>query len=98
MKKTREQYIEALKSNLDDLNADLAKWELQAKEAREEARERYGKALDLVRTRREELRYQLTLLQSAAGEAWTDLAKGADVAVAQVRESVAQARTHFTPR
>lgn len=96
MKKTREQYIESLKSNLDVLNADLARWELEAKDARDEARERGAKALELVQARREDLRYQLTLLQSAAGEAWADLAQGADIAIAKMRETIAHARTHFT--
>jgi hypothetical protein len=37
----------------------------------------------------------MKLLQAAAGEAWVDLAKGADEAWASMREAFEKASTHF---
>jgi hypothetical protein len=85
--KDRDQYVKRMKEQLDAWNADIDRWEAEAREAIGNARER-----------QENARYQMRLLQAAGGEAWKDIAKGADAAVEQMREAVAQARTHFARR
>jgi hypothetical protein len=92
---TRDEYVEKMKSQLDTWNAELAKWEAKAKTAHAEMKPQIDKQVELVREHRDNALYQMKLLQAAAGEAWVDLAKGADEAWASMREAFEKASTHF---
>jgi hypothetical protein len=39
--------------------------------------------------------YQMKLMQNAGGDAWMDLAKGAEEAWSSMREALAKAESHF---
>ncbi len=95
MTTTREQYVEKLKGQLDKWNADVAKWEAQAKSAREDMKKRYADELTALRARREEALYNLKLLEGASSTAWQELSRGADEAWERMRAAVAKARTNF---
>jgi len=92
---TRDEYVEKMKSQLDTWNAELAKWEAKAKTAHAEMKPQVDKQVELIREHRDNALYQMKLLQAAAGEAWVDLAKGADEAWASMREAFEKASTHF---
>lgn len=94
----RDEYIEGLKSQLDRWNADIAKWEAKAAEAQAGARSEYDIRLEALRLHRDQMMYQLNLLQSAAGEAWMDLVRGADEVWARMRETFDKASSHFRPK
>lgn len=98
MKKTRDEYVAALKAQLDRLNADAAKWEAQLKSAQADMKKRYAEQLETVRSRTEEARYNLTLVEKASATAWQDLARGADEALERMQEAFKAARTHFEKR
>ena len=93
--KKRDDYVETLKAQLDRWNADIAKWEAKAEGAQAEALKEYDKHLDAVRRQRDLSIKQLQQVQSATGDAWKDLARGADDAWAKMRESFEKARSHF---
>lgn len=93
--KTRDEYVGKLKGQLDRWNAEVTKWEAQARGARAEMKAGYAKQLEALRARREEALYNLKLVEDASATAWDDLAKGADAAWSRMREAVAAARTHF---
>jgi len=93
--KTRDEYVATLKNRLDAWNADVTKWEGQAKSAQADMKKRYAKQLEEVRARREEARYQLKLVQDASATAWGELARGADEAWQRMQDAVAKARSHF---
>ena len=95
MTKAREDYVAQLKTQLDRWNADMDRWEAQAKSARADMKKRYEKQLVALRARREEARHQLKLVEGASATAWTELARGADDAWARMREAATAARTHF---
>ena len=95
---TRDDYIEKLKAQLDHWNAEVAKWEAQAKGAQAEMKERYAKELDVLKAQRELARYNLKLLEGASATAWVGLRKGADEAWDRMQAAVAAARTHFEKR
>jgi len=93
--KNRDEYVENLKVQLDHWNAEMAKWEAKALEAQAEGRAEFDKRLQALR---EQAMYQMNLLQSAAGDAWKDLVRGADEAWAQMRETYEKASSHFRPK
>jgi chromosome segregation ATPase len=92
---TRNEYVESLKTRLDEWNADLAKWEAKARTAKTDMRIEYEMQLEALRKQREEAMERLGQLQAAAGEAWKDLSVGADEAWARMRDAFDKARTHF---
>lgn len=91
----RDEYVARLKVQLDRWNADMAKWEAKAREARAGARTAYERQLAVLRGHRDQAFYQLALLQSATGDAWKDLVRGSDEAWKRMRGAFDEAAGHF---
>ncbi len=92
---TRNEYVESLKTHLDQWNVEIAKWEAKARLAQTDLRIDYEMHLESLRKQRDEAREKLEALQKSAGDAWQDLAQGADEAWAKMREAFEKASTHF---
>jgi hypothetical protein len=95
---TRDEYVEKMKAQLDQWNADIARWEAKAHEAQAGARAEYDRRLDALRQQRDQAMYQMNLLQAAAGEAWLDMMRGTEEAWARMREAFDKASSHFRPK
>ena len=93
--KNRDEYVAKLKSQLDQWNADLGRWEAQAKTAKQDLKERSQKELEILKAQRELAKYNLKLLEGASATAWAELRKGADDAWERIQVALANARTHF---
>ena len=93
--KTRDAYVTDLKAQLDRWNADMARWEAQARTAKAEMQKRYEKDLEAVRAQREKALYQMKLLEGASSTAWTEITRGADEAWDRMRASIDKARANF---
>lgn len=93
--KNRDEYVAKLKTQLDQWNADLGRWEAQAKSATAGLKERSQKELDVLKAQRELALYNLKLLESASVTAWADVRKGADDAWERMQAALSSARTHF---
>ena len=91
----RDEYVEKMKTQLDQWNADIAKWEVKAQGAKTEARAEYDKHLETLKQQREQAMVQKKLLQAAAGEAWVEMMRGTDEAWARMREAFDKASSHF---
>ncbi len=94
----RDEYVEKMKTQLDQWNAEIAKWEAKARESQVEARADFDKRIEVVRQQREEALYQLRLMQAAAGDAWMEMVRGTDEAWARMREAFDKASSHFRPK
>jgi hypothetical protein len=92
---TRDEYVEKLKSQLDHWNAEMTKWEAQAKEKQASLRAEYDKQLAAFRQKRDQALGELRKVQGASGDAWKDLAHGADEAWDRMREAFEKAHSHF---
>jgi lipid II:glycine glycyltransferase (peptidoglycan interpeptide bridge formation enzyme) len=92
---TRDEYVQKMKQQLDQWNAEAAKWEAKAKEAQASMKAEYEKQLNQLHSRRDEAMYQLKLLQNASASAWQDMMKGSDQALKSMQEAFIRARTHF---
>jgi len=91
----RDEYVEKLKAQLDQWNAEVAKYEAKARETQAGMRIEMDKQLETFRHQRDHALEQLRQVQSASGDAWVDLMRGADDAWAKMREAFERARSHF---
>ena len=91
----REEYIAKLKTQLDQWNAEMAKWESQAAEAQAGKRAEYEKQLVAIRRHQDQAREQLRKVQAASGDAWMELTRGADEAWAAMRKAFENASASF---
>lgn len=91
----REAYVQKLKSQLDQWNAEAAKWEAKAREAQAHLKAEYEGQLASIHGRRDEALYQMKLLQNASADAWMDMMRGADEAWKNLHDAFSKARSHF---
>ncbi|HEY7656503.1 MAG TPA: hypothetical protein VH881_06535 [Burkholderiales bacterium] len=91
----RDEYVEKLKKQLDQWNAEVAKWEEKTRQAQAGMRVEYDKQLQAFRHQRDQALEHMRRIQSSSGEAWIDLMRGADDAWARMREAFEKARSHF---
>lgn len=91
----RDEYVGRLKEQLDQWNAEIAKWESKTRDAQSGMRADYEKQLQAFRQQRDQALEQMRRLQSATGDAWMDLMRGTDDAWAKMREAFDRARSHF---
>lgn len=91
----RDEYVKKLKSQLDQWNAEVVKWEAQAKQVQAGVQAEYQKQLQQYRSRRDEALAQLRKVQSASAEAWSDMMRTTDEAWKKMQEAFNQARSKF---
>jgi hypothetical protein len=87
----RDEYVQKLKAQLDQWNAQMAKWEALS----EEVKNRYLQQLDEVQVRRDEVLAELERLQGASADAWGEMMRGADDVFREMREAFERARRAF---
>ena len=63
----RDEYVRKLKDQIDQWNAQLAKWEAMS----EEVKNKYLQQLDEAQVKRDEALAELTRMQGASADAWT---------------------------
>jgi hypothetical protein len=81
---SRDDYVSKLKAQIDQWNAQAAKWEAAG-----------AKNVEQFRARRDEALAQLRRVQSASANAWRDMMRGADSALKDVQEAFDKARRQF---
>ena len=91
----RDEYLAKLKGQLDQWNAEAAKWEAKAKGAQAGMKAEYERQLAQYQSRRDEALAQLRKVQSASADAWSEMMKGADAAFKGVQETFERARSKF---
>lgn len=92
---TRDAYVEKLKAQLDQWNADIDKLEAKGRELQADAQVSYNKKLEDLRTRRDEAAGKLEEIQSASEHAWEDLKAGTEMAWDSLSEAVSSAWSQF---
>ena len=91
----RDEYIGKLKTQLDQWNAEMAKWESQATKAQATLRAEYEKQRAAFRQHQDQAMEQLHKVQAASGDAWMELTRGADEAWARMRKAFEKAHENF---
>ena len=91
----RDEYVQKLKNQLDEWNAEAAKWEARTKAAQDDIKAEYERQLALFHQRREEGMHRMQEIQAASSAAWTELMRGTDDAWKRMQEAFNQARSKF---
>jgi methyl coenzyme M reductase gamma subunit len=87
----RDEYVRKLKEQIDQWNAQLAKWEAMS----EEVKNRYLQQLDEAQVRRDEALEELRRIQGASADAWRDMMRGADSVFKAMQDAFDRARKQF---
>lgn len=91
----RDAYVEKLKAQLDQWNAEIDKLEAKGRELQADAQVSYNKRLEDLRIRRDAAAAKLKEIQEAGESAWEDLKAGTEMAWDSLREAVSSAWSHF---
>ena len=91
----RDIYVEKLKAQLDIWNAQIDKFEAQAKQASASAKAGYEEQIKLLHQQRDLAKAKFAEIQVASDEAWEDLRQGADTVWTAFRESLEKAMSRF---
>jgi len=75
----REEYVQKLKHQIEQWNAQMAHWEAMSRSAQE----------------RDAAMAELRRLQSASADAWADMMKGTEAAFKSMQEAFENARKKF---
>jgi lipid II:glycine glycyltransferase (peptidoglycan interpeptide bridge formation enzyme) len=87
----REEYVQKLKHQIEQWNAQMAQWEAMGRNAQD----RYMKQLEQFREKRDDAIAELRRLQSASVDAWADMMKGTEAAFKSMQEAFESARRKF---
>ena len=91
----RDEYVAKLKLQIDQWNAEAAKWEAKARQAQAGMQVEYERQLAQFRTRRDEAMNEVRRLQNASADAWKDMMQGADAAFKSMQAAFEKARSEF---
>jgi hypothetical protein len=87
----RDEYVQKLKSQIDQWNAQMAKWEALS----QDVKNKYLTQLDELQVRRDEALAEMRRIQGASADAWGDMMRGTEGAFKEMREAFERARKAF---
>ncbi len=91
----KDAYLEKLKAQLDEWNADLDKLDAKVRGATADAKIKYEKRMASIRERRDEATRKMAEIESAGENAWEQLKEGADDAWSRLKKAVKEAKSQF---
>ena len=77
---SRDEYLEKLKTKLDEWDAEIDKIESSARKAQADTKAQYDKQLETLREMRDDAQTKLSEMQNATAEAWDVMAQGTEKA------------------
>jgi chromosome segregation ATPase len=89
----RDAYVQKLKGQLDEWNAEIDKLEARAAQATGEAKLKLEEQMTSLRRQRGEAKARLAQLQGATDDAWEQLKTGLDDAWASLKDGIDRARS-----
>jgi lipid II:glycine glycyltransferase (peptidoglycan interpeptide bridge formation enzyme) len=91
----RDEYVRKMKEQLDQWNAEAAKWQAKAQDAKADMKAEYERQLQQYEARRDTALGELNRLQNASADAWTEMMRGTESAFRGMREAFDKARSKF---
>jgi len=92
----RDAYVQKLKAQLDEWNAEIDKLEARAGKASGDARLKYEQQIKSLRQQRQDAENRLAGLREATDDAWRQLKEGADKAWADLKLGLEKATSAFS--
>ena len=91
----RDEHVRKLKAQIDEWNAEAARWEEPARKAQAGMKAGYERQLDAFRKKSAEAMAELARLQHASTDAWVEMMRGVDASMKSMQEAFARARRSF---
>jgi len=91
----RDEYVQKLKTQIDQWNAEAARWEDKARKAQAGSKAEYERQLEGFRRKSEDAMSELNRLQRASADAWTEMMRGVEASVKSMQEAFDRARRSF---
>ena len=95
MSTKRDAYVEELKTQLDEWNAEIDKLAAKAAQAGATGKIEYQNQLDELQAKRDDVRDKLLTVQQAGDGAWEDLKEGLENSWEILKMSFNRAKTNF---
>jgi hypothetical protein len=92
---TRDEYVQKLKSQIEQWNAQARDWETKARGASAALRAQYEKQLEQYAARRDTAMAELRRLQDASADAWQEMMRGMQDAMKSMQEAFERASKSF---
>jgi hypothetical protein len=91
----RDEYVQRLKSQIDQWNAEAARWEEKARSAQAGMQLEYQHQLENLRAKSEQAMAELRRVQQASADAFGEMMRGADAAMQSMADAFERARRSF---
>jgi lipid II:glycine glycyltransferase (peptidoglycan interpeptide bridge formation enzyme) len=91
----RDEYVQKLKTQIEEWNAEARRWEDKAQKAQVGAKAEYERQLENFRSKSDEAMAELRGLQNASADAWTEMMRGVEASVKSMQEAFERARRNF---
>ncbi|MEJ2023655.1 MAG: hypothetical protein P8Y00_01290 [Deltaproteobacteria bacterium] len=91
----RDAYVQKLKAEMDEWNAEIDKLAAKADEADAEAKIEYHKQLEELRAERKDVEEKIAEVQQAGDSAWKDLKQGLENSWKILKISFSRAKSEF---
>ncbi len=92
---TRDAYVQKLKAQIDDWNADISKLEAKAGQATADARIKYEQSLNSLRAERDKADEKIEQIQESSEDAWVEFQAGAEDLWGRTKAAFAAAKAEF---
>jgi hypothetical protein len=91
----RDEYVQKLKAQIDNWNAEAARWEERARKAQAGMKAEYERQLDDFRNKRDQALTELRRLQGASADAWMEMMRGMEASAKSMQDAFERARRSF---
>ena len=91
----RDEYVEKIKAQIDDWNADITKVEERAAQASDEMKTKYEQCLDSLRAERAAAYQKIEQIIDASDDAWDEIQANADDLWERSKAAFAAAKREF---
>ena len=91
----RDEYVQKLKAQIDQWNAEASRWEDKARQAQAGMKAEYERQIGNFRAKSEEAMAELRRVQNASADAFAEMMRGADTAMRGMQEAFERARRSF---
>lgn len=91
----KEAYRQKFQAKLDEWKAEADKLKAKAQQKKIDAETEYGKELNAIRKKREELKAKLKKLEEAGEDAWEDLREGIETSSRELKSAIDKAFKKF---
>lgn len=95
MAESKSAYVEKLKAQLDEWDAEIDRLIAKSRTAKADAKIAHDKEIEELRAKRDDVQARLDELRDSSDEAWAELKAGADSAWTTMKNSMERAREKF---